>query len=79
MHSLKEMVFSSDTRLTRALGSTDEVQTISMVARLHRKKVHGSVEPSAGLQNDVCCIVWECYGVERQDTAKQEHSPTQLF
>ena len=73
MHSLKEMVFSSDTRLTRALGSTDEVQTISMVARLHRKKVHGSVEPSAGLQNDVC------YGVERQDTAKQEHSPTQLF
>ena len=41
MHPLKEMVFSSDTRPSRALGSTEEVQTISMVARLQRKKYMG--------------------------------------
>jgi len=41
MHPGKEMVFSSKARPTSALGSTDEVQTISMAARLQRKKYMG--------------------------------------
>lgn len=32
MHSLKEMVLSSDSRPARSLGSIEEVQTVSMVA-----------------------------------------------
>ena len=45
MHPLKEMVFSSDSRPTSALGSTEEVQIISMVAKLHRKKYMGLWSP----------------------------------
>jgi hypothetical protein len=45
MHPLKEMVFSSDTRPIRALGITEEVHTMSMVARLHRKKYMGLWSP----------------------------------
>ena len=46
MHPLKEMVLSSNNRPTSALGSTEEVQIISMVARLHRKKYMGLWSPA---------------------------------
>ena len=45
MHPLKEMVFSLETSPSSALGSTEEVQMISMVARLHRKKYMGLWSP----------------------------------
>ena len=40
-HPGKEMVFSSKARPASALGSTDEVQTMSTAARLQRKKYMG--------------------------------------
>jgi hypothetical protein len=45
MHPWKEMVFSSVARPRSTLGSTEEMQIMSMVARLQRKKYIGLWRP----------------------------------
>jgi hypothetical protein len=49
MHPWKEMVFSSDAKPKSTLGSTEEVQIMSMVAKLQRKKYMGLWRPALEL------------------------------